>query len=129
MSEEPVTGDAGQDPAQVLLAFTTLPDAATARRIAGALVDQGLVACASVQAPCHSVYRWQGQVEEAQEVPLVLKTTRAGYARLEAALRALHPYELPELVAVHACAGLPDYLRWVSGQCAGAPGALDATTP
>lgn len=103
-------------PHEILLVLTTLPDADTAARIARQLVDARLAACVSVLAPCTSVYRWQGQTETATEVPLLIKTPRARYADLEAALRAAHPYELPEIVAVPVSEGLPAYLAWVAGE-------------
>lgn len=97
----------------VLLVLTTLPDAPTAERIAGELVAARLAACVNVLAPVRSVYRWQGAVETADEVPLLMKTTRERYPALEAALRAAHPYELPEIVALPVAAGLAPYLAWV----------------
>ena len=95
-----------------LLVFCTCPDDATAERIALALVEGRLAACAS-RAPVQSVYRWNGAVERAGEVQLLIKTSRGRYAALERALRALHPYELPEILAVEAAAGLAGYLAWV----------------
>jgi periplasmic divalent cation tolerance protein len=95
-----------------LLVFCTCPDDATAERLALALVERRLAACAS-RAPVQSVYRWQGAVEAASEVQLLLKTTRAAYPALERALRELHPYELPEILAVEAAAGLAGYLDWI----------------
>ncbi len=98
----------------MLLVFTNLPDADSARRLADALVESRAAACVNILAPCSSIYRWQGKVETAQEVPLLIKTTRSAYARLEAAICAQHPYELPEIVAVSVDAGLPSYLQWVT---------------
>jgi periplasmic divalent cation tolerance protein len=100
----------------VLLVMTTLPDAATAERIAAELVAARLAACVNVLAPVRSVYRWQGAVETADEVPLLAKTTRERYVALEAALRAAHPYELPEIVALPVAAGLAPYLEWVAAE-------------
>lgn len=98
---------------QTLLILTSLPDEASARALASTLVSERLAACVNVLAPCHSVYRWQGKVESAQEVPLLIKTTATRYAALEAAIRARHPYELPEIIAVPIAHGLPGYLNWV----------------
>lgn len=98
---------------QVLLVFTTLPDADSAARIARALVEARHAACVSIGAPARSIYTWQGRIEEANEVPLAIKTTPAAYSGMEAALRALHPYDLPEIVALPVTQGLPDYLAWV----------------
>ena len=97
----------------MLLVLTNLPDHNTAAALAAALVEARLVACANILAPCSSVYRWQGMVETASEVPVLLKTTVARYAELEATIRARHPYELPEIVAVPVERGLDTYLAWV----------------
>ncbi len=99
---------------EVLLVFTNLPDRATAERIADALVTKNLAACVNVLAACASVYRWQGKIEHASEVPLLIKTTRATYPQLESTLRKLHPYEVPEIIALPVSAGLPEYLNWVA---------------
>lgn len=98
---------------QTLLVLTSLPDEASAHALAAALVDERLAACVNVLAPCRSIYRWQGAIESATEVPLLIKTTAARYAALEAAIRARHPYELPEIVAVPVAHGLPEYLDWL----------------
>ena len=97
----------------VLLVFTNLPDRNSAQRVAQALIENHAAACVSILAECTSVYRWQGKVETANEVPMLIKTTRAAYPRLEEAIRAHHPYELPEIIAVPVIAGLPGYLQWV----------------
>ena len=101
-----------------LLVITTLPDADSAHRLATALVEQRLAACVNILAPCRSVYRWQGRIEDSAEVPLLIKTTDARYAALEAAIRAAHPYELPEIVAVGIVRGSPEYLAWVAAETA-----------
>jgi periplasmic divalent cation tolerance protein len=99
---------------ETLLVLTNLPDAASAHALAGALVEARLAACVNILAPCQSVYRWHGQIEEASEVPVLIKTTAERYAALEAAIRAQHPYELPEIIAVPITNGLPDYLAWIA---------------
>lgn len=98
---------------QVFIVMTHLPDAATAEALAGALVEARLAACASLTTGVHSVYRWQGKIERANEVTLTIKTTQRHYAELEAAIRAAHPYELPEIIALPVVAGLPSYLHWI----------------
>lgn len=98
---------------EVLVVVTNLPDRATAERIADSLVTQGVAACVNILAGCTSVYRWEGKLNHTDEVPMFVKTTREAYPRLETALRKLHPYELPEIVALPVSAGLPDYLNWV----------------
>ena len=101
---------------EVLVVMTNAPDRPTAEAIARAAVEAKLAACANVMSPCTSIYRWQGAVETAQEVPLYLKTTRSRYPELEALVRARHPYELPEIVAVPTGRGLPGYLDWVRAE-------------
>lgn len=98
---------------EALLVLTNCPDQATADRIALALVENGLAACVNRLTPAESIYRWQGAVERATECPLLIKTTRERYGELEQAIRALHPYEVPEIIAVPIVAGLAAYLRWV----------------
>lgn len=96
--------------------MTNCPDDAVADRIALALVEQGLAACVNRLAPVSSVYRWQGNVERATEVPLLIKTTRERYGSVEQAIRHLHPYELPEIIALPIVAGHAAYLRWLEGE-------------
>ena len=103
---------------EVLLVLTNLPDAVSARAIADHVVSTRLAACVNILAPCRSVYRWQGKIEDAEEVPLLIKTTPERYPALEAAIKAHHPYELPEIVAVPVATGLPAYLAWVASETA-----------
>jgi periplasmic divalent cation tolerance protein len=100
--------------ADALLVITTLPDRASAEALAQALVDRRAAACVNILAPCRSVYRWKGAVETAEEHPLFAKTTRDRYSLLERVVRELHPYELPEIIAVPIGGGLPAYLEWVA---------------
>jgi periplasmic divalent cation tolerance protein len=100
----------------VLLVLTNLPDRATAERIGELLIEKQLAACVNILAPCRSVYRWKGAVRHDEEHPLLIKTTAEGYAALERAIRAEHPYELPELIAVPVERGLPEYLQWVAAE-------------
>jgi periplasmic divalent cation tolerance protein len=99
---------------QTLLVITHLPDAQSAQALAQRLVEAHLAACVNILPPCRSIYRWQGRTEQADEVPLLIKTGAARYAALEQAIRAGHPYELPEIVAVPIDRGLPAYLAWVA---------------
>ncbi|HEU0188112.1 MAG TPA: divalent-cation tolerance protein CutA [Gallionellaceae bacterium] len=100
----------------VLLVRTNLPDQASAERLATALVESRAAACINILAECRSVYRWKEKVESALEVPLLIKSTRAAYPRLQEEIRALHPYELPEIIAISLDAGLPAYLQWVADE-------------
>lgn len=97
-----------------LLVFTNLPDRAAAEALARRLVEGRVAACVNVLSPCRSVYRWRGEVRHDEEHPLLIKTTLERYAALEQAIRAGHPYELPEIVAVPIERGLPEYLRWLA---------------
>lgn len=103
-------------PTDVCLVITNMPDRDGAARLAHALVEKRLAACVNILAPCRSVYRWKGQTEDAEEYPMLIKSTRARYPELEAAIRAAHPYELPEIIAVPLAGGLPDYLEWVDSE-------------
>lgn len=102
----------------VYLVFATFPDEATASALAEAVVTGGLAACVSVMAPCRSVYRWQGAIEQSAEIPVIIKTTAARYGQLEAEIRRLHGYDVPEIVAVPVACGLPEYLGWVARETA-----------
>ena len=99
-----------------ILVLTQLPDRASAQALARALVEARLAACVSVGAPVESLYHWRGEIETALEVPVVVKTAARRYAAVEAEIRARHPYELPEIIAVRIEHGLPDYLAWVGEQ-------------
>ena len=97
-----------------LIVLTNLPNRATAERLAHALITRRAAACVNILAECSSIYRWQGAVEQANEIPLLIKTTAAAYPCVEQTIHELHPYELPEIVAVPVVAGLPAYLAWVA---------------
>ncbi len=96
-----------------LVIFTNCPDTASAEAIAHAVVSRRLAACASVQAACRSFFHWQDKLEIANEVPLIIKTTRAAFPALQAAITELHPYEVPEIIALPIEQGLPAYLNWL----------------
>lgn len=102
--------------ADVVIVLTSLPDRETALKLARMLVEKRLAACVSVLAECTSVYRWKGELETAQEVPVQIKIRGALYPEVEAAIREHHPYELPEIVAVPVVRGLPEYLEWVTAE-------------
>jgi periplasmic divalent cation tolerance protein len=101
---------------EVILVLTNLPDAVSAERLARQLIEARAAACVNQLAPCISTYRWEGQIESTTEMPLLIKTTRAAYPRLEALIRATHPYQLPEIIALPLSTGLPAYLTWVNSE-------------
>ena len=97
----------------LILILTTMPDDNRVEGLARTLVEEGLAACVNVHGPMTSTYRWQEQVEVEPERQVVIKTTRARLAALEARLRSLHPYELPEFVILDASASAT-YASWVN---------------
>ena|SRR2546423_6293849 len=99
-----------------LLVFSNLPDRAAAEKLADAIVAKNLAACVNILAPCRSVYRWKGTVQHDEEHPVLIKTTAERYPALEREMRAHHPYELPEIIAVPIERGLPAYLDWVAAE-------------
>lgn len=98
---------------QAILVMTNVSDAFAARRMARQLIEQRVAACVNCLPAVQSVYRWQGEIEEATEITLLIKTTRALYAETEAAIKLLHPYQLPEIIAIPIVEGLPQYLDWI----------------
>jgi periplasmic divalent cation tolerance protein len=103
-----------------LLVLTNLPDRAAAERLADALIEKRVAACVNILAPCRSVYRWKEAVQHDEEHPVLIKTTEERYAALEAEIRAVHPNELPEIIALPIERGLPAYLDWVAAETADA---------
>lgn len=101
------------------LILCNVPDDAAASAIARTLVEERLAACVNVLGTCRSVYRWQGAIEEAAEVTILVKTTRARHDACAQRLAVLHPYDVPEIVTIAPEAVWPDYARW----------AADETTP
>ncbi|MCI0342146.1 MAG: divalent-cation tolerance protein CutA [Planctomycetales bacterium] len=107
----------------VTLVLTTAPDRETAEGLARAAVEERLAACGTVLPGAVSIYRWEGKIASENEVVLLLKTTRQRAGDLIRALKARHPYKVPEFLAVPVSDGWPPYLEWVAGECSG------ATTP
>ena len=99
-----------------ILVLTSLPDAEAARKLAHDLVEARLAACVQIGAPVESLYHWRGRLETAREVPLAIKASADAWPDLERAIRAGHPYELPEIVAVSLSHGSPDYLAWIDAE-------------
>lgn len=95
------------------IVLCTCPDQNVATNIANALVDGRLAACVNIVPGLRSVYRWKDARETAEEVLLIIKSRADDYTPVQAAVRALHPYELPEIIAVPISTGLPAYLAWL----------------
>ena len=103
-----------ESPTQALLVIANCPDEACANQIALAVVEAGLAACVNLLPRVQSIYRWQGAVESASEIPLLIKSTAANYPAVEARIGELHPYEVPEIIALPITQGLPAYLNWLA---------------
>ena len=103
---------------EVLIVFCTFPDMDTAGKAVRELVEQRLAACGNIVPEVHSVYRWKGEVESSAEVLAILKLDGVRYAEFETKLRSLHPYDVPEIIAIPLTKGLPAYLQWVRESCA-----------
>lgn len=95
---------------------TTTDTREIAQAIARALVECRLAACAQISGPIESVYRWQGAIETAQEWRLTIKTRAALYPEVESAIRALHPYQTPQIIAIPIATGSADYLAWLEAE-------------
>ncbi len=106
MPKKPAPGD-------YRLILSTCPNTRVARRIAAALVGERLAACVNILPLLRSIYRWRGKVESAREVLMVIKARRRDYSNIEQRIRALHPYELPEIVTVGIAGGFSRYLSWI----------------
>jgi periplasmic divalent cation tolerance protein len=102
-----------------IIVYCTFPDADAARAAARALIEEKLAACVSILPQVESIYRWQGKIETASEVLLLIKSTTWKYQMLEARILKLHPYEVPEIVSVRIEAGNLPYLRWIEESVAG----------
>ncbi len=96
------------------LIITNLPNRDVALTIATRLVESGLAACVNIMAPCTSVYNWRDTLETAEEIPLLIKALKQNYSAIEREIVELHPYELPEVIAVPLTDGLPQYLNWIA---------------
>lgn len=120
MSQEPThpTAQAELNPTQVLVVYCTCPTVAAAEQLARSIVEARVAACVSVLPGLTSVYRWDGDICTDAECLLMVKTKQSTYPALETLIRAQHPYEVPEILAVPAAAGHHEYLQWVHAQCA-----------
>lgn len=106
MNHEPSTSN-------ILVAFMTAPNREEARLIARTVVEERLAACCNIAGAVESIYQWQGKVEEAEEVLVIIKTTRERFPDLQRRVTELHSYDIPELIAMPITEGLPGYLEWV----------------
>ncbi len=100
-------------PASHRIVFCTVPDTEVGSRLAEALVEEGLAACVNLLPGLTSIYRWEGKLHKDGEALLLIKTRADRFGQLAARIRQLHPYELPEIVAVPLNEGLPEYLDWI----------------
>lgn len=98
---------------QLCVVLTTCPDAETAERLAGVLVEQRLAACVSAGAPVRSMYPWEGRIEHEDEIPLTIKTSEGCLEQLKRVLVDNHPYDVPEVLALPVIDGLDAYTRWI----------------
>jgi periplasmic divalent cation tolerance protein len=97
-----------------ILVFTTVPDQAVADKISHHLVDHGLAACVHQFAAGRSIFRWQGKLETASEMTLMIKSRRTKHEAIEHAIRELHPYDTPEIIMTDVVGGSADYLEWIT---------------
>jgi periplasmic divalent cation tolerance protein len=104
--------------AEFAIALSTFPDEETAKKIARELVEGALVACANIVPSITSIYFWKGKVEESTEVLGIFKLTTARFDEFQMRLRALHPYDVPEIIRLNIAEGSPNYLSWISESCA-----------
>ena len=102
--------------AEFLQVFITAGDREEARRLARALVERRLAGCVQIVSPIESIYWWEDEIESAEECLCLIKTSRARYEALEAAIRELHSYDTPEILAMPVAEGNRDYLQWLRGE-------------
>jgi periplasmic divalent cation tolerance protein len=100
-----------KEPVRIVLC--TCPDETTAGKLANVLVEAGLAACVTKVKHAESIFRWEGRIETAEEVLLLIKSTPLAYEALERVILEAHPYEVPEIIAVDTAAGLPAYMNWI----------------
>lgn len=99
-----------------LLVLTNMPDEISARALAMSLLESKLAACINISRPIRSLYRWNGTIEDSNEVAVQIKTTQMRYPELQSAIQRVHPYDVPEIIAVPIVDGLPAYLDWITQQ-------------
>jgi len=104
--------------AQILVILITVPSRREAVRIGQAIVKKKLAACANILSPVTSIFRWKGRIEKSQEALLIVKTTGRRYAALAKIIGSIHPYEVPEIIALKVTKGLPRYIAWIQRETA-----------
>ena len=104
------------DETPYIVVLTTLGSAEDAHTFVRALVDRRLIACGTIVPGARSIYRWDGKIADEQEVVVLLKTRRERWKDLQVAVRTLHPYKVPELLALAVSDGIPAYLDWVASE-------------
>jgi periplasmic divalent cation tolerance protein len=102
------------DPA--IIVVTQVPDRAVAADLARVLLEQRLAACVNIGAPIESIYHWRGRIETGEEIPVVIKTRSVLYSEVEAAVRKIHPYDTPEIIAIPVVDGDARYLAWIANE-------------
>ncbi|MCX5723077.1 MAG: divalent-cation tolerance protein CutA [Nitrospirae bacterium] len=102
-----------KSPTQALVILVTAANQEEAIKIARAMVETKLAACANILPAIQSVYRWKGKIVKEREVFILLKSTKSRYPALEQAIKAMHSYEIPEIIALPITSGLPQYLGWI----------------
>jgi periplasmic divalent cation tolerance protein len=105
-------------PDKILLALSTFPDRETAQRISDQLVTEKYAACANILPGVESIYRWKEKIESGNETLAFFKVSEDRQLTFQQKLRSLHPYEVPEIIFIPISNGLPEYLRWVTENCA-----------
>lgn len=103
---------------EILMVFVTVPGLKDGNRISKGIVISRLAACVTIIPGVRSMYWWEGKIARANEAMLVVKTTRNQYRRLERKILELHPYEVPEIIAIPLVAGSPQYIEWIKGEVA-----------
>lgn len=103
------------EPTDAVVVLVTAPSEEKAAELARTVVEERLAACGNIVSRLRSIYRWEGKVQDEAEVLLILKTERARFEALRQRVVALHPYEVPEVIALPITAGHPAYLQWIAG--------------
>ena len=98
---------------EMLIVWSTFPDEETAARVTRTLVEERLIACGTLTPQARSIYRWKAEIEDARECVVLMKTRKQDWTALLSRLHELHPYEVPECIAVRLAAGAPKYLAWL----------------